>query len=403
MKNKVALEDCLFFLLVLMMLLAQTGYMGIKLALILIIAIRNFTKRKYKSQNFNGVIYGILSIILLNGFYRLSSAILAGTMSSGDLAKFVPFLLIHPFLFYLLIPNIMGREGEKKTALCLIIGHFFIMTLGFYNLLAVYLGLPPLTLLEDEVYIASEDSISFNASGTYQMFMTLPVFCTLGFSGIINRYVFFIGGFFSAVYVILCGSSAMIGVGLGCFLIPFFLKMKFPHVSGLSINIKKIAVVVIALFVTGFAYLSDKPYVEVAYQEFLDHFDNSTDIRFEQRKVLLEAWKESPIFGHGYGASFVTSARGRDNSFESMYHATLATTGLVGLILFFSYVLLIIVKLYHKARKEGNVYEVAYLIAFIAMLVCSTTNPALASFDRLLIVYICIACLAERKKLIQLH
>lgn len=395
-KYKLCLTDYLLFLLIQMMLLAQTGYMSIKIAIIILICIFNQTKRLYRFKYYNGLIFRILGFILFCGFYRISSAILMGTMETDVLLRHFSFLIINPLLYYLLIPNIKGDAGAEKVCFFLLIGHFFLIFIGLYNLFAVFVGLHPIILMDDDIFIVSEESISFSSSGTYQMFLTLPVFFTLGFSKFINSKLFLFGGILSAVYVVLCGSAAMIIVGLGCLLIPLALKYFYLLNINKPFNIKKDIFIILIIGSLGYLGFSEKPFMEVAYQDFIYHFDKDYDIRFEQRKLLLDAWMESPVWGKGYGAYFVTS-RGRERGFESMYHATLATTGLVGLVLYLLPVYIIIVNLYRKSQKDESPFEAALLFGYISMLICSITNPALASFDRLLVIYLCIGCLAEKK------
>ena len=197
------------------------------------------------------------------------------------------------------------------------------------------------------------------------------------------------------IQVLLSTSVALILIFILCLFIPFVIRKVLPKYS-YEWSLKKIIILLLPIFLFVSHQFLISGFSEAAINNFTDHFDSDTDIRFEQRKVLIDAWKEAPIFGHGYGFSIVTSARGRQSGFESMYHAILASTGLVGIIFVFSYYLIIIRKTLEKTRLNQDPFCFAILLCFISSIICSTTNPALGTFDGLLPIYACLACIANR-------
>ena len=168
-KCKIDITDFLLLILLLSMLLAQTSYMSIKLVLIVLIAAINLLKGRYRPELYNPAILSILLVILLSGAYRLVSASCSGTMSPVELMKKVPFLVIHPFLFYLLLPNLMGYRNHRKVGNILVLGHILILLFSFYNLVAVFYGMRPIQLAaEEETFIASEEGVGISSGVVYQ-------------------------------------------------------------------------------------------------------------------------------------------------------------------------------------------------------------------------------------------
>lgn len=391
-------SDILFFLLVIMMLLFQTEYMFVKLGVILLIAIINLSKGLYNIRNYSNKIFGILFVIFISGLYCIFSGVFSGQLSDEEMKKQIPFLFIHPLLYYMIIPNMMGDGGVKKMCNIMLIGHILIVSIGLYNIVALFVGLPPIILSEEkEIYMVSDEGVGVSSGTLYQAMLTTPIFFTLGFAKLIKKPLFFVVGIITAVYIVLSSRTALTIIGLASLFIPFVIRYYFHGMNTLNINVKKVVAVIAIMLTVGVVKFWDSPLVQNSYEDFIAHFDSDTDIRFEQRQVLWNAWLESPVFGKGYGASFRTSARGIETDVESMYHAKLATTGMVGLVLFLTYILMILYNLHKKIKVKQSPYYLAPYLGLISCLICSSTNPALASFDRLVGIYMCVACIAASK------
>ena len=184
-------------------------------------------------------------------------------------------------------------------------------------------------------------------------------------------------------------------------LIPFFLRaFRFP-LNGYWRFWKKSSVIIVFVIAFFLPIVYQIPIMDGIRQDVLNHFDRNEDIRFEQRKVLLENWIEAPVFGKGFGSKFYTAGKGGlQSEFESTYHLDLATTGVLGLGLFFLYISIILCNTYKRAICGRDPYCMAVLFSLLCLLIASFTNPALASFDRLLPIYLCVGSFADRKRYI---
>lgn len=395
------IADVLLALLIWSMLLAQTSFMSVKLVLIISIAFINLFKGKYKIGNFNPLIFTILLLILLRSIYLVSSAVLHETMTLTELLAKVPFLFIHPFLYYLLIPNFMGDTNIQKCCSILIIGHFLLLFHGIYNLYASFYGLPLLQTSEvgEETFNVTETSIGISSGGLYQMMLTLPVFFTMGYMGKLNKMIFIISAIITSSYVLVAGRVALIIILFMSILIPFIMKYLLrTEIFNIKIKKKYIGIAFLVVMI-GFVRFSEGDIFQNGYEDFINHFDKSSDSRFEQREVFTRAWLDAPIWGHGYGKAYILKSKmHKQSDFESTYHVMLANTGIVGFGLYMWSVALIIIHVYKKSLREKNVYSLAMLIGYVCYLLADITNPSLASFDRLLCIYLCIGCIAEKKR-----
>ena len=117
--------------------------------------------------------------------------------------------------------------------------------------------------------------------------------------------------------------------------------------------------VVVLIFSANFYFLADK-YV-VLRRLFLGEFNRGDTLREEYQVVAFELFKESPVFGRGFGC---VSAKAGMYS-HSMYYEVLASTGLLGCILLLFPIVLNIFK-YFKAAKKGSTQELK-MVSYIGV------------------------------------
>lgn len=126
-------------------------------------------------------------------------------------------------------------------------------------------------------------------------------------------------------------------------------------------------------------------------------FDNSASAndRKEQFFALIGAWKDSPWLGYGFGAVAEGSIRSEDMpwSYELYFVSILFQVGVVGLAAYAFGVGWIFLYGAKVARDDELLrpYMVPSLVAMIAFLLASNTNPYLAKFDFLWVVFFPVA------------
>lgn len=120
----------------------------------------------------------------------------------------------------------------------------------------------------------------------------------------------------------------------------------------------------------------------------------SSAARFEQATALWRAFENSPLVGLGLGAS-VDVVRSHDMpwAYELSYLALLMNVGLVGFFIYAGAVLWVALKGIQLSRKnvEFAMLFVPLNAALCAFLIMNATNPYLAKFDYLWVIFLPLA------------
>jgi hypothetical protein len=202
----------------------------------------------------------------------------------------------------------------------------------------------------------------------------------------------FIATFF---LLIISGRRSVMLMVLVLPLVPFFFSGYFPKkIKILLLRSTIFFVCIISLFL--WKLNNDNPEIITGYTELITKaFDADKEpVKFAQEKMLIEKFKEKPLFGHGFGAMFFEPSPGRmyfGNQFELSYHFKLATTGVIGFVIIVGVYLWIFFYGLYVSKKNNDVLLLSFLIGYFFMLVADATNPVLCSFDLIWPIYICLA------------
>jgi O-antigen ligase len=158
-----------------------------------------------------------------------------------------------------------------------------------------------------------------------------------------------------------------------------------------------------ALFYSGIAVIAIIPVLvylgidfDVIFADFLTGFDGSASdssaIRVQQFWLLINEWSDSPIFGHGLGAAAFSITRSDEQTwaYELSYVALLFQTGLFGFLIYFSAVCWIYYRGIILMRKIPHTvgYFLPVLTGMTSFLLANATNPYLAKFDFLWVIFL---------------
>ena len=124
-------------------------------------------------------------------------------------------------------------------------------------------------------------------------------------------------------------------------------------------------------------------------------FDEGAGARHEQYLALIRGWFENPLLGAGHGASAYGSIRSETMpwAYELSYVALLFQTGLLGFLAYSAGVIWICwtgIKMIREDRALGKVMLPA-LVGMTCFLVATATNPYLARFDGLWVLFLPLA------------
>lgn len=124
----------------------------------------------------------------------------------------------------------------------------------------------------------------------------------------------------------------------------------------------------------------------------------SNQIKIEQMYRLLDKWKESPLFGHGYGSYVEGYLRSEEApfSYEMQLFALLMKIGVVGLGIWLVFFIVQMIGMFkNKAKSINNIFSWMFLL--MAIVICVQTNPLLISFIGMSVVL--LMCLITQDEL----
>lgn len=374
------------------MIIVPTSYMlykAILLLLLFLFKISSVIKGERLILSRNSFI--IITLIIIKGVGWIFYGIINHNPTNNLLSLF-PFHVVWPVVYLLLISHIKSDLDLNFVLKIIVISHVFIVFYNLYCLLTVYLGGVPINIFSgDMVFEITPYSTGIASPNLQQLIFTTPFLFTLMLS---NEYLSYRRGLgvvmvFTILLLLFSGRGMMFLTILFLPIIPFLLAVLFKQYK---LNVKYYVIFFI-FFIFSFFIFDLYEVISYYYDAFIANFDASSDYtRFNQREVLISEWLKRPILGHGLGAVFYESVeRGYNSSFESQYHADLAFTGIMGFSIFLFYIFSVLFYLLRYANRRGDLSYMACFIGLILFLIASSTNPFLASFDRMWPLFLCIA------------
>jgi hypothetical protein len=212
-----------------------------------------------------------------------------------------------------------------------------------------------------------------------------------------------------AVLLFLSGRRAFWLVGI---LSPVIILLVY-YLSSVKVNIRRYLffisiVLVISVFLFAYLAFDNDRFLQEFSSIFVfdDPGAESNLLRKEQYDALIQGWKTSPIWGSGLGSVAAGSIRDpiAPWNYELSYIALLFQTGIIGVIIYTFSICWIVFKSMQLSRKSGH--NAVLLLPFICTLICfllaNATNPYLAKFDYLWVIFLPIGImnsilLMERK------
>lgn len=133
----------------------------------------------------------------------------------------------------------------------------------------------------------------------------------------------------------------------------------------------------------------------------LDFENNSSNLeRGLQFDALMDGVWDAPFFGNGAGAAAsYTRSETQPWAYELSYIALIYQYGLIGFSIYACGVGYLIIKLRKLAiEREGGGLAAFYLAGMLSFLIANATNPYLAKFDYMWVIFIPVAIVMARKR-----
>lgn len=160
---------------------------------------------------------------------------------------------------------------------------------------------------------------------------------------------------------------------------PYFAGMVIISATALSVEFDIRPLAILDIFMEGFQFDSDA----------------AANARSEQFFALVDGWVGSPIFGAGLGAVAEGSIRSNEMpwAYELYFLSVLFQTGLVGFLAYAFGIGWIIFYGFRTIRRDPllRLYLIPVLVGMFGFLIASNTNPYLAKFDYLWVVFLPVA------------
>lgn len=204
------------------------------------------------------------------------------------------------------------------------------------------------------------------------------------------------------VSIVMILISARRAFWMVCLICPLIIILLF-KISGIRIKLMKYIMPFIGvafLGVISFSVLAlDLTTINTEFDSIFE-FDNpdaeSNYLRKEQYEALRDGWLESPIFGKGLGAAADKSVRDEAApwAYELSYMALIFQTGIIGIVIYSGSIIWIFYKSIKiiKVKDPLTVFLLApQIVALSCFLIVNASNPYLAKFDYLWVVFLPIA------------
>ncbi len=314
----------------------------------------------------------------------------------------------YPLVFTLFASVYQTNDGQALarlfTTLALLLGSFNI----FYILAFLLAPQNPLQLFIEDIY---KDEVVVDAAETYFKF-TIPNIssCIFLLPFLLTEFIhsnqrrLWTGLAIIAMLSIMLFSGrrgfflAVAGGLMVAYLITYRPSEKINF--RLKINTQfLVSVLVTAIFLVWFftSFYGAEFYLD-QINSILDFKTNESNIlRASQFDSMMAEFVNSPLFGSGAGAA-AQYQRSIEQpwAYELAYIAFLFQYGVVGFIIYAAGIILLTYHLTAQIKKNGrNSFEFFYLAGFISFMIANATNPYLAKFDYMWVLFIPVAIMNQ--------
>ena len=173
--------------------------------------------------------------------------------------------------------------------------------------------------------------------------------------------------------------------------------------AGLSFALKGSSIYILIILIISIAASAIIFEIDFSlfYKSILDGFSRSESDsflwRYIQFNALIYEWGNSPIIGHGLGASSRLVIRSYEQpwAYELYYIALLFQTGIVGVTIYTSAVIWIFTKSVQIVRENPETRSLLFplLVCLSSLLFANGTNPYLGKFDYLWVLFLPVGIL----------
>jgi O-antigen ligase len=388
-------------LLLILTIIFPTAFQLVKagiLIIVLFIVVRGLLLHQLQLSStlyFFSLIYGTIGI---------GWSLYGEVMENPGALRVVTVMVIYPLLIPLFC-TLYKRGHENGLYRIFLISAWVLIIV---DLLYVITGLIfPENLLESFFDLLYEESAVINDGGTYIKF-TLPNIASIIFllpfflaslffhdSGNQKSHIFIIV-LLLLVVAVLSGRRALLLSALIGPATAFLLTLNnYRTRQKGGVSRRRWPMLVMVFFMVSLIYpvvviVGMEHFVELVTSIF-DFSENSSNLeRVHQFSALKQGIVEAPLFGHGAGAvaDYIRSEE-MPWAYELFYVSIMFQYGIVGFLFYSVGVAFLAFYLISAVREKGRAsFEFYFLSGFIAFMIATASNPYLAKFDYMWVIFI---------------
>lgn len=338
------------------------------ICVIILLIVSTYVFIKYHPLTINKFFF----MIFLFSLYGVTSIIYTKDASSTYTISKEFFLVLLPCLAY---SNFIDNTNDKEKNVILSIKLFVFSTLICTIICWI------IDTRNGYIWFRLGESL-FNMKGTLTYFSYYLICCSTGLSLLITieksivKKIFYI-----AMNVFIISSTYLTAVRKGIILIVFFnliyvLLLVFKRKNIVKTTIK---IFIVFIFVLIFSYIIyiNLDQTSLVFRRFinlyneifggsLDNADSSLITRMNLRMSAIRCFTEYPLIGYGFGAfrNYAYKTIGISLYAHNNYLELLASTGIIGFILYYSAFIVLIRKIFSKMKNQNLL---KWGLAFIIM------------------------------------
>jgi O-antigen ligase len=343
------------------------------------------------------------SFVLIFGFFYVCIGLFwafFGVLSGNPGAiPTMTVMVVYPLVLPL-ISFACNEEDKKKlnlllVNLALLIGIFDIFFIASFliNSESIFANLVFDLYKHDAVIDVSETYFKFTIPNISSVLFLLPFTITFFLNGERYKARSFVAVVILFLVMILSGRRAgFIAPILGLSLAYLLTFKGLPVLDSRKLTSFFIVFIVLIIF---FSILSESYYGFENYLNLIasifDFQTNESNIeRSLQFDALMKGIEVSPVFGHGPGAvADYTRSDVHAWGYELSYVAFVFHYGILGFILYAFGIMLLVWILVRLVRVNGKQsFEYPFLSGFISFMIANATNPYIAKFDYMWVIFI---------------
>lgn len=339
----------------------------------------------------------LLSSYIIYGIYGLTIGLIKATEYPFALTTVA---IIYPLLFTLFIGQKYTQNDFLLITKSLFFAHCFIVFYDLLFCLSVINGFYfPAIYPPEQIFSFYGTTSRLGFINLNSITFTSPIFILIWMTGYkigIKRWILSIVIGLTLFLLVLSGRRSMMGLAFAIIPVTYFFRTHFGDEYIKSIKHSILSLSFIILISLGYIIITAPDIFDGYLETFTKAFDSDQEpIKYAQSQMLMDTFKDNPIFGVGVGKELFEPAPGRigfTHQFELQYHLVLAQTGIIGFILKMIFVIGTLGFSIYLGRKY-NTLLLIYSVGFLFILIADFTNPVLCSFDFFLSAYILITCI----------